>query len=70
VIGAVAKMLEAHHDTTTNSYYIKTEPADAAAAMWKLGPAVPALSNERATKASPPRCSKLKQQKPTRQMAL
>jgi hypothetical protein len=53
VIGAVAKMLEAHHDTTTNSNYIQTEPADAAAA----------------TEASPPRnscCSKLKQQKPTR----
>jgi hypothetical protein len=36
VIGAVAKMLEAHHDTTTNSNYIQIAPAEAAAAMQKL----------------------------------
>jgi hypothetical protein len=66
VIGALAKMLEAQHDTTTISNYIKLAPADAAAAVQRLGLAVPELSNERATEASPPRnshCSKLKQQK-------
>jgi hypothetical protein len=53
VIGAVAKMLDVHHDTTTISNYIQTEPADVAAAMRKLGLAVPQSSNERATEAYP-----------------
>jgi integrase len=39
--------------TTTNSYYIKTAPADAVAAMQKLDLAVPQLGNDRATEATP-----------------
>jgi len=35
--------------TTTNSYYIKSAPADAVAAMQKLNIAVPELGNNRAT---------------------
>jgi integrase len=35
--------------STTNSYYIKTAPADAVAAMHKLNIAVPELGNNRAT---------------------
>lgn len=39
--------------TTTNSYYIKTAPADAVAAMHKLNIAVPELGNDWATEANP-----------------
>jgi hypothetical protein len=37
--------------TTTNSYYIKTAPADAVAAMHKPDIVVPQLGNEWATEA-------------------
>jgi len=37
--------------STTSSYYIKTAPADAVAAMQKLNLAVPQLGNDWATEA-------------------
>src|ERR1039457_5812289 len=38
--------------STTNTYYIKTAPADATAAMAKLESAVPQLGNDWATKTN------------------
>ncbi|HYK35471.1 tyrosine-type recombinase/integrase, partial [Alloacidobacterium sp.] len=41
--------------STTTTYYIKTAPADAVAAMIKLETAVPELGNNWATEVSAPR---------------
>jgi len=45
----IQQILRHANVNTTNTYYIKTAPADALAAMAKLQGAVPQLGNEWAT---------------------